>query len=275
MPSFSERYGYAAPQGIPIPEQLKPETVRRVWSVFYLLKYQHENDYLSMSIDFSHYARRLWFRFYKLPVDEIPDGGRGVVDAIRSTFYNYSWLEILDFIEFHLKTSDASHDEEFRGLVNLVFEEENEAYRVIGGQVVCITDEAELEAVEVSLSHSGEFAHISAHIEAALKLLSDRPKPDFRNAIKEAISAVEAASKAITRDSHATLGQALKKVPGLHEPMRDAFFKLYGYTSNANGIRHALMDDPNLTQAEAKFMVVACASFSNYLVESAQALAGR
>jgi hypothetical protein len=270
MPSFSERYGYAPPQGAPIPEQLKTETIHRLWSVFFILKYQNENSYMDMSVSFASYARRLWFRFYKLPVDQIPEGGKEVVEFIRHAFYRYNWLEIIEFIEFHLETDDYSQDEQFAELLNLVLEEENEAYRVVSKQVVCITDETELTVLQEASSYTDEFSNVSAHIKTALKLFSDHSAPDLRNAIKEAISAVESACKIVSGSPKATLGQALKQIPDLPGQMQEAFTKLYGYSSNANGIRHALMDDPKLTKAEAKFMIVACASFANYLIDSSR-----
>lgn len=275
MPGFSERYGYAAPQGMPIPEQLKKETIHRLWSVFFILKYQDEDDYFDMSVEFANYARRLWFRFYKLPVDQIPAGGKEVVKFIRHSFYHYNWLETIEFLEFHLETDDSSHDEQFAKLINLVLEEENEAYRVVSNQVVCITDESELNVIHDATSYTDEFSNVSEHIKTALKLFSDRSAPDLRNAIKEAISAVESACKIVSGNPKATLGQALKQIPDLPGQMQEAFSKLYGYSSNANGIRHALMDEPKLTKAEAKFMIVACASFSNYLIDSAKTKAGQ
>jgi hypothetical protein len=45
-----------------------------------------------------------------------------------------------------------------------------------------------------------------------------------------------------------------------------AFESLYGYTSDANGIRHALMDASTLGFADAKFMLVCCSAFVNFLV---------
>ncbi|MEB7145202.1 hypothetical protein NEM79_21265, partial [Escherichia coli] len=46
-----------------------------------------------------------------------------------------------------------------------------------------------------------------------------------------------------------------------------AFSQLYGYTSDQGGICHALTEeDVNPTLAEAKFMLVTCSAFSNYLL---------
>jgi hypothetical protein len=44
---------------------------------------------------------------------------------------------------------------------------------------------------------------------------------------------------------------------------------LYGYTSDSSGIRHALQDEPNLDFVDAKFMLVACSAFVNYLTDKA------
>ena len=46
-----------------------------------------------------------------------------------------------------------------------------------------------------------------------------------------------------------------------------AFNMLYGYTSDANGIRHAgNIGGPSSTFEEAKFMLVSCSAFVNYLI---------
>ena len=52
---------------------------------------------------------------------------------------------------------------------------------------------------------------------------------------------------------------------GLHGALKSAFNSLYGFTSDSNGIRHALLDETNLTFDDAKFMLVTCSAFVNYL----------
>jgi hypothetical protein len=104
-------------------------------------------------------------------------------------------------------------------------------------------------------------------------LFSDRKSPDYRNSVKESISAVEAICKIITGDEKATLGQALKKLEDkglhLHAALRNAFSSLYGYTNDAEGIRHALLEEPTLDFDDAKFMLVSCSAFVNYLAAEA------
>ena len=102
-----------------------------------------------------------------------------------------------------------------------------------------------------------------------MELLSDRKNPDYRNSIKESISAVESFCKLLTKNEKATLGEALKVLEDkyeLHPALKSSFSHLYGYTSDADGIRHCLIDQPNLSFEDAKFMLVSCSAFINYLV---------
>ena len=55
----------------------------------------------------------------------------------------------------------------------------------------------------------------------------------------------------------------------IHKGLKSAFNILYGYTSDAKGIRHAGdIGGPSATFEEAKFMLVACCAFVNYLISN-------
>ena len=100
-------------------------------------------------------------------------------------------------------------------------------------------------------------------------MLSDRKTPDYRNAIKEAISAVESACQAVSGKQKGTLPdclKALKDKKPLHPAFEQALGKLYAFTSDEGGIRHALSEDATPpSYADAKFMIVASSAFVNYL----------
>jgi hypothetical protein len=83
--------------------------------------------------------------------------------------------------------------------------------------------------------------------------------------MKESISAVEAACQVITGERTATLGKALKKI-GVHRAIEEGFLRIYGYPSDADGIRHALSDDSTVDVDDARFFLVACSAFANYLI---------
>ena len=104
----------------------------------------------------------------------------------------------------------------------------------------------------------------------ALSLISDRDHPDYSNSIKESITAVEVVCEIII-DKQATLGDALTELEKqgvvIHPALKSAFSKLYGYTSDAAGIRHAgQLDGKDATFDEAKYMLISCSAFVNYLI---------
>ena len=69
-------------------------------------------------------------------------------------------------------------------------------------------------------------------IHEALADLSRRPKPDATGAVQHAMAALECAAGDVTGDARATLGEIIKKNPGLFQPPLDqAMEKVWGYTS--------------------------------------------
>lgn len=155
-------------------------------------------------------------------------------------------------------------------IMNECFEREFIGYRFIEGLISPISDENEVVAIEEALNTG--HVQIREHFAKANRYLSDREKPDYANSIKESISSVEAICKIILKDNskEATLGKMLNKLKEegieIHESLMVAFKKLYEYASDAKGIRHAgNLDGPSASFEEAKFMLVSCAAFVNYL----------
>jgi len=135
------------------------------------------------------------------------------------------------------------------------------------------TSEEEIAAIEQALAVPDSLKPVREHLKQSLTLLADKTNPDYRNSIKESISAVESLSKIVAKLPKTTLSPALaaiEKKTALHPSLKEAFQKLYGYTNDAQGIRHALMDEPSLDIEDAKFMLVSCSAFVNYLVVKAQ-----
>ena len=155
-------------------------------------------------------------------------------------------------------------------VANGIFEQEYIGYRFIDGIITPITDDLEINAIDETLKN--KYEPVKNHISKANSLLADRDNPDYENSIKESISAVEALCQIIAGvdGREATLGNTLKKMEDngviIHKGLQSAFQKLYGYTSNANGVRHAGdIGGSSSTFEEAKFMLVACCAFINYL----------
>lgn len=148
-------------------------------------------------------------------------------------------------------------------------EEEKSGYRIVKNRVSKITDKDEIKSVEDSISNP--YGAVGTHMKKALELYSDRENPDYVNSIKESISAVESMCCVITGESgaQATLGKMLDKLENngveIHSAQKEAFKKLYGFTSDAGGIRHGSIDYTNAKSEDALYMLVACSSFINYL----------
>lgn len=218
--------------------------------------------------------RALWADFFKLPVDELPEYEEGIRAEIKSAFLTGEWYTPYEIIEFILGHGDMHNDQRLAASVSTVLTEEMAGFRLIQGKFVEITDESEVTAIEESLSitQADRFAPAREHLAAALTMLSNRRAPDYRNSIKESISAVEAVVQILTGDPRAELGKGLKlleKSTPLHGAFRTGLQSLYGYTSDADGIRHALTGEPSVDAADAKFMLVACAAFVVYLIQRA------
>ncbi len=57
----------------------------------------------------------------------------------------------------------------------------------------------------------------------------------------------------------------------LHPALREAFMRLYGYTGDESGIRHELTEGGReIDVADARYMLIACSAFVNYLRSKSQ-----
>jgi len=181
------------------------------------------------------------------------------------------WYIVFDFIEKYLRICNEEISELMQKEFNHILEDEVSAYRIVDKMVVPITNEVELETIRTA--KETEYDAVNNHISKALSLYSDRKNPDYENSIKESISAVESICCIITGQTGAgaTLGKTIKKLKDngiyIHSAMENAFSSLYGYTSDENGIRHGGIDSANAPAEDAKFMLVTCSAFVNYLIE--------
>lgn len=176
------------------------------------------------------------------------------------------WYKVYDFVEYHI-----SHDGDYRKFIdeyNKIFEDEKTGYHIIGKMVTPITNGMEIDTIENSLVNSPE--HVTPSIEKAIRLFSDRENPDYNNAIKEAITAVEALCCTMVEGKEDTLGKAINKMAEqgivLHEALSDAIKKLYKYTCNEDGKRHGGTTYVESDVEDARFMLVTCSAIINYLM---------
>lgn len=191
-------------------------------------------------------------------------------DIINDTFYTDDYDSVLTLFEFLLnkfEKLDEYNQVPVQKCANALFEREFVGYRYVNSIIIPITDDTEISSIEEATTTA--YRNVNNHLNKALVLISDREHPDYANSIKESISAVEAICSEILGKSD-TLGAALKKLEqkgiAIHPCLKGAFDKLYGYTSDATGIRHAgQLDGKGATFDEAKFMLISCSAFINYI----------
>lgn len=276
MALFSERHGYVNPKDVFIRERMTCEIENAIFSAFNLLnRWLNEDDMSSRSRNsdesYTMLEQAIWVFLMNERLNEYNKYKGNIITA----FFDYSskWYEKLDLVEFSIKKMNLTFQDERRDAIesfieflNSSFKRLNFAYRIVGEEVVEITREEEIAEIEFTLQDKDG---ASKHIQSALENLSKRPTPDYRNSIKESMSAVEFVCREITGNS--TLGDALKTIRnnGIEIPQMliVAFEKLYVYTNDkTTGIRHALMDEVNVPSfEEAKFMLVTCCAFVNYI----------
>lgn len=225
--------------------------------------------------NFQNFAESLFSEFYKVPVDTLPYRWSEFKTTIRDSYFKMTWHRLYSFLEFVIEMNQRSTGETLVENCNKVLERENSAYRFVSGKVTPITSSDEIEEIEKAISGSDRYAGVRTHLQTSLGFLVDRQNPDYRNSIKESISAVESLAKKLVEDDKATLGQALKvleKKHSLHPSLKIAFSALYGYTNDADGIRHSLLDEASkLTKADARFMLICCSAFINFTIDSVDA----
>lgn len=279
-PNFSQRFGLSSNEPVILIDSLSPELRNSLWNVFYVFFLHDHAETAFISDDLRTFAQFAAIHFFKNPVDEVGDYFQEYVSALKTWFMKASWNLIYEFLEYLVgycrdleeRSSDKGRhlrSKKLKNSLNKVLEEENSAYRFIDDVLVQTTSSLEISEIEEGVSHREAFAPVAEHLRAALLQLKDKRHPNFRNSIKESISAVEAAAKISTGEKGATLGLALAKLERsgkLHPCLKSGFTKLYEYTSDSDGIRHALLTEPSLDYADAKYMLVTCAAFANYLI---------
>lgn len=271
---FSERTGIVKAKNSIQLDSIDEDLKNGLWNafqIFYIdnIKFQWLNQ--------SHYHpffKFLWHNFLKLPLDTLNNRTETTITQLRDWFFNWEWFEIYDFIEFISKTESPSDNKEFIVFCNSLLEKEVSGYRFINGLIAPITNESEINEIDSAIENTAnkKLLSVKTHLESALIKLSDRDYPDYRNSIKESISAIESIAKVISNNEKDSLGAALNKIKGkinLHPSLERGFKQIYGYTSDADGIRHALTEESTCEFEDAKYMLVSSSAFVNYLTTKA------
>lgn len=196
MSSFSDRFGFTAPLRDLSDEEVPDALASGLWDVIYneFCQPAAQLDFIGR-VDgymplFESYSRFFWTHVLKSSIDTRPENPLEARKLIRRYFFDAPFNKKYDLLE--LSAGIAPDLQKFTNSANFFFERERAAFRFSGEEIIRISAPEELEEITSIIAEHPSSA-VRTHIRTAAKLYSDRVEPDYRNSIKESISAVEAA----------------------------------------------------------------------------------
>ncbi len=211
--TFSERQGLKPIRQVLQTDSMDEALRSRLWNVLANslpsskegYKFSHPESRLLLQ-----FCQRAWHEHFKRPIDTIPEWPNEAIKQLRTHFFKCEWYEVYDLMEFveGIRSSfySGSKAKEF----NEVLAAELSAYRFVEGKLVPISSEQDNRAIEQAIAQTSDrYSPTSEHLKQAVALLARKPIPDYRNSIKESISAVEAICAVITGDSSSLLNNLI------------------------------------------------------------------
>ena len=270
--TFSQAYGYEE-----LPQLLKLGEISngaraRLWSLLYdyvdSQSMTPESGGHLVSGSWRAILRFLHVEHYERALDEFDDSMEKFIGEYKKKFMLGQFNEVFDLLLAIMRYPACP--EEFIWGVAVVFEETRLAYVVDSGPPPTIYPAATREEREAVLQATAELgaARLTGAVNHLRKAADCINQGDPPGAVRESIHAVESTARSFDPKAK-TLDPALRSLEaagGLHPALKQAFSKLYGYTSDEDGVRHAeVFGNADIGQDEAVFMLGACASFSSYL----------
>ncbi len=269
--SFSQAQGYEEIPGPLKLEELPKEARTRIWNLFFVHLQQSTDIHRRwLGGAWVHVFHTAHAQFDNLPLDDWSAEIWPFCKKLRARIESLPFNEVFDLIQYVLRHPHCPSP--FVDSMRSVFEESRLAYTLDAGPPPTIVPAAtpdEGAAVVDSLRtlRQAGLAGSGTHLREASACIN---KGDWAGSVRESIHAVESVARQLDPDAARTLGPALRSIErrgALNPALKIALDKLYGYTSGAQGIRHALLDqaDARVGRDEAVFMLGACASFASYL----------
>ena len=235
MANFSERVGLG--KKVLQKDSMDEPLQNALWNAVFLVFLNTADRYNDVGRGL---LKKLWANHFRQPADELPAPSYLAITRIKERYMASVWAFVYDFVEFIAQLQIRGYHDDYVNACNFALVKHVSAYRLVDGVVTPITSDEEIDSVEHAVGQGGIFAPAAQHLKTPLARFSDRSSPDYRNSVKESISAVESVCQVITGDSKATLGKALKQL-NVHKALESGFSAIYGYMSDADGIRHALL----------------------------------
>jgi hypothetical protein len=186
------------------------------------------------------------------------------------------WYEVYDIVEeihkslrgkldYDPKCGPITLADRFSREINLYFRRGGVGWQLVDGEVVTRGTEIFESAVRGAVEALEATRRLTARdeIHEALIDLSRRPEPDVTGAIQHAMAALECVARDVCGDEKATLGEIIKRYPGLiPKPLDESVAKAWGFSSEA--ARH-IREGRKPDRKEAELVVGLAATVATYL----------
>lgn len=254
---FSKRHGYA---GVPKEITVREDAPQK-------LRYFLRKEAQELGLDPDEIICNV--------LHEMPDN--------RIKLYNCEWFHVYDVIEkVFRQLTDIDSEQlkkdrpstkacDFENSINDFFSEEGIGWQLSGGEIRTRGPESFEWTVRSAIEELDAAGRVtgSREIHEALRDLSRRPCPDLTGAIHHAMASLECVARAATGDNKATLGDILKKYPGvIPKPLDAAVEKAWGYASQMG--RH-IQEGCEPDRREVELIVGIAASVATYLTKGMDA----
>jgi hypothetical protein len=181
------------------------------------------------------------------------------------------WFQVYDFIESIAQQLEpralGNQLQDFTNKLNDAFRRKGVGWQLVDGKIEIRGPEVFEQSVRVAQAILHETGRNVAQneIHQALSDLSKRPAPDITGAIQHAMAALECVARDVTSDQNATLGDLIKRNPGLlPAPLDKGVERIWGYASDQ--ARH-VREGKALDIREAELVVGLSGSLATYLVK--------
>lgn len=263
----------------PMPSQLAPREISTELSAHLFAAFYYDMNLQKENHGWEDHLRsdwrvimNTWFIFkMHLPADEVSTTVEDNIRYVKSLLYSQDYVKVFDFAQFVCRSEKCPPS--IRSNVGKALVDCRSAYRLIDKTIIPITSEADATSVQEAfkVAELNPAQGPRTHMKAAAEALTEG---DWAGSVRESISAVESAA-IVVEPAADTLGKALatlERKRRLHGGLKQAFGALYGYTSDADGVRHALVleNKADVNEADAMFMFGACTAFVSYLLNIAK-----
>ena len=275
--TFSQANGYEElPQPLAL-GKISDDARRKLWDLLWLSAWRRPNSYqLRLVSAWFEIFKTTHSEFLRRPADEYHGDPSRLLEHYKTmVLWNLPLHRLFDLWQMFLRHKHCPSI--FIEDTASVFRQCQLAYVVdTNGSptILPASTPQEGEALKDALRRlrEGNYEGAKTHLREAGAQVN---AGEWAESVRESIHAVESVARKLDPKHANTLDSALKSLEKqirIHPALKNAFSRLYGYTSDEDGVRHALLEDSAspVGRDEAVFMLGACASFVSYLLSKSR-----